>query len=323
MRISRRKAAAVALVAGITMLLPGCSLNSSPSAKKGSLADKADLKGTTVTVGSKEFTEQLVLCNITSLALKSAGATVKTKCGLSGSNTARTALTSGSIDMYWEYTGTAWVNYLKHTKPITDSVQQYDAVAKEDLAKNQIKWLDRSTANNTYALAVKTTTANQLQVKTLSDYAKLAKSDPTKASVCIASEFAGRSDGWPGVEKTYGFTMPKANVATLAEGAIYNAVGKGKPCNFGESFTTDGRIKALKLTTLTDDKKFFPVYNPALNVRQSVVKAHPGIATVMNEVTKGIDTKTLQDLNSRVDVSGQDPKKVAEDWMKSKGYIGK
>jgi osmoprotectant transport system substrate-binding protein len=322
MSISRGRAAAVALAVGIAMMLTGCSLNSSPSAKKGSLA-KTDLKGTTVTVGSKEFTEQLVLCNITALALKSAGATVKTKCGLSGSNTARTALTSGSIDMYWEYTGTAWVNYLKHTKPITDSVQQYDAVAKEDLAKHQIKWLDRSTANNTYALAVKTTTANQLNVKSLSDYAKLAQSDPKKASVCIASEFAGRSDGWPGVQKTYGFTMPKANVATLAEGAIYNAVGKGKPCNFGEAFTTDGRIKALKLTTLTDDKKFFPVYNPALNVRQSVVKAHPGIATVMNTVTKGIDTKTLQDLNSRVDVKGQDPKTVAEDWLKSKGYIGK
>ncbi|HEX6445987.1 MAG TPA: glycine betaine ABC transporter substrate-binding protein [Streptosporangiales bacterium] len=305
------------------MTLAGCSLSNSPSAKKGSLADKANLKGATLTVGSKEFTEQLVLCNITALALQSAGATVKTKCGLSGSNTTRTALTSGSIDMYWEYTGTAWINYLKHTTPIKDSAKQYDAVAKQDLSENQIKWLDASSANNTYAIAVKTTTANQLQVKSISDYAKLANSDPKKASVCIASEFAGRSDGWPGLEKAYGFKVPKADTANLAEGAIYNAIAKGKSCSFGEATTTDGRIQALKLTVLDDDKTFFPIYNPALTVRQSVYKKYPGIAKVINPIAKNLDTKTLQDLNGRVDVKGQDPKKVAEDWLKSKGYIGK
>ena len=323
MKRSRARIAVAGVIVAVTAATASCSLSSSPSAKEGSLAKDVDLKGASVTVGSKEFTEQLVMCNITALALKSAGASVTTKCGLSGSNTVRTALTSGKIDMYWEYTGTAWINFLKHTTPVKDPTEQYDKVADEDLSKNQIKWLDPSSANNTYAIAVKTSTADKLGVKSLSDYARLADSDPAKASMCIASEFAGRSDGWPGLQKTYGFKEPKSHVATLAEGAIFDAVAKNKPCAFGQATTTDGRIKALKLSALTDDKKFFPTYNPALTVRDSVYKKYPDIAKVANPIANSLDTQTLQDLNAQVDVDGRDPEKVAQDWLQDKGFIGK
>ncbi|MCP9955220.1 hypothetical protein LUW76_43900 [Actinomadura madurae] len=93
----------------------------------------------------------------------------------------------------------------------------------------------------------------QLGITNLSDYAALAKRDPAKASTRVASEFAGRSGGWPGLQKAYGFTLPKSAVATLAEGVIYDAIGKGRPCAFGEVATTDGRIKALGLTSVPDD----------------------------------------------------------------------
>lgn len=317
-----RKLPLAVSLAAVT-LTAGCFSSSGTDAKAGSLAKGNSLDGVTLTVGSKEFTEQLVLCQITALALRSAGATVNEKCGLQGSNTTRAALTSGSIDMYWEYTGTAWINYLKETEPIGDPAGQYKAVAEQDLAKNKVKWLAAAPANNTYAIAVKTTTMRQLGVENLSDYAKLAKSDPSKASTCVASEFAGRSDGWPGLQKAYGFTLPKSSVATLAEGAIYDAIGKGKPCNFGEVATTDGRIKALGLTPVPDDKKFFPVYNPALTVRESVYKDNPAIEKIANPIAAALTDSVLQELNGEVDIKGKEASEVAETWLQSKGFIGK
>jgi len=309
--------------AAVAALTAGCFSSSGTKAKEGSLAKGNSLKGATFTVGSKEFTEQLVLCQITAQALRSADATVKEKCGLNGSNTTRAALTSGSIDMYWEYTGTAWINYLQNTQPIKDPAQQYQQAAQQDLAKNHIKWLAAAPANNTYAIGVKTATAQQLKVASLSDYAKLANSDPKKASMCVASEFAGRSDGWPGVQKAYGFSLPKGNTATLAEGAIYNAIDKGSPCTFGMVTTTDGRIKGLSLTPLTDDKKFFPIYNPALTLQEKTLKDHPQIEKVINPVAAALDDATLQDLNAQVDIKGKEPSEVAQTWLQSKGFIGK
>lgn len=316
-----RKLPASASLAAVA-LTAGCFSSTGTDAKAGSLAEGNSLKGVTLTVGSKEFTEQLVLCQVTALALRSAGATVKEKCGLQGSNTTRAALTSGSIDMYWEYTGTAWVNYLKQTEPIGDPARQYAAVAQQDLAKNKVKWLAPAPANNTYALAVKTATMRRLGITDLSGYARLAKSDPSKASTCVASEFAGRSDGWPGLQKAYGFSLPKSDVATLAEGAIYDAVGKGKPCAFGEVATTDGRIKALGLTPVPDDKKFFPVYNPALTVRESVYRDDPAVEKIVRPIAAALTDAVLRELNGEVDIKGEQPSRVAETWLKSKGFIG-
>ena len=314
-----------ALGVATVLLAAGCSIGGggAKDASAGSLAQGASLSGATLTVGGKEFTEQLVLCQMTIQALRSAGATVNEKCGLTGSSTVRTALTSGQIDMYWEYTGTAWINYLGHTAPITDPTQQYQAAAQEDRAKNQIEWLNPAPFNNTYAVAVKDSVAQQLGVKAIADYAKLAQTDPAKASLCVASEFVGRSDGLPGLEKAYGFTVPPGGTATLAEGAIYNSVAKSNPCNFGEATTTDGRIKGLGLVSLVDDKNFFPVYNPAVTVRKSVVDANPNVAKVLNPIADALDTATIQDLNTQVDIKGQQPADVAKTWLQSKGFIGK
>lgn len=310
-------------VAAVGLLASGCSIGGDKSAKSGSLANNASLSGASFTVGSKEFTEQQILCQITLQALQSAGAKTTPKCGLSGSNTVREALTSGKIDMYWEYTGTAWIGFLKHTTPIPDATGQYDAVVKEDLAKNQIVWLDPAPFNNTYAIVVKTSVAQELGVKTLSDYAKLVASNPSKATMCVASEFAARSDGFPGLQKAYGFKVQSGNLATIAEGAIYDAVSKGKPCAFGEASTTDGRIQSLGLTVLDDDKKFFPVYNPAMTVRKPVADANPNLAKVLNPIAKALDTTTMQQLNADVDVKGDQPEAVARGWLQSKGFIGK
>ena len=306
----------------LTTLAAACfSSSSTGSVRGGSLARGVSLQGARFTVGSKEFTEQLILCHITSLALRSAGATVREKCGLQGSKLTRAALTSGSIDMYWEYTGTAWILHLHHTEPIRDPAQQYESVTQEDLAKNHIKWLMPSPANDSYAIGVNTDKAKVLGVNSISDYARLVGTNPSAASMCVASEFAGRSDGLPGLEKAYGFTVPKGGLATIAEGAIYDAIHKGDPCNFGETTTTDGRIQALGLTVLQDDKQFFPVYNPALTVRESVYQDHPDLAKIADPIATALTNEEFQRLNGDVDVKGKDPKQVARDWLLAKGFI--
>lgn len=320
-----RKALTFTTVAVATVLtLTSCALGQykGDDAKKGSLAQKGNLKGVKLTVGSKEFTEQLVLCQVTALALESAGAKMDRSCGMSGSATVRQALVSGDIDLYWEYTGTAWINYLKKTTPLTDPRKQYEAVAQADERKNQVHWLEPASANNTYAIATPQEKADELGVTSISDYAKLANESPEKASFCGASEFFGRKDGWPGVQTAYGFKLPRDNTPELAAGAIYNAIDKSKPCNFGEVTSTDGRIQALKLTVLEDDKKFFPVYNPALTVRKQVFDKYPELAKIMDPVTKALDDKTLRALNAKVDIDGQDPELVAKEWLKQKGFIG-
>ena len=304
------------------LTLTGCSLGASAPGGSGGSAEGSGtgtLDGATIAVGSKQFTEQLVLCEIAAQRLESQGATIKRNCGISGTASVRAAELSGDVGMYWEYTGTGWITNLKQTEVIADATQQYEKVRDMDLSQNQITWLPPAEANNTYAIAIKTETAKKLKVTTLSDYAALSMKDPKQASFCGAAEFFGRDDGWSGVTKAYGITVPQAEVATLEEGAIYNSISTGNPCNFGEVFATDGRIAALGLTVLKDDKNFFPFYNLSLTVRQDVLKKYPTIEDVMAPVTKLLTTGTMQKLNASVDVDGKTPKAVATAWFKETG----
>ena len=280
------------------------------------------LSGAAFTVGSKDFSEQLILAQITEQVLQNAGATVNDKSNIKGSVNTRTALTSGAIDMYWEYTGTGWITYLKETKPLSDPKAQYEAVAQRELAENKVKWLDPAPLNNTYAFAVRNSALSDLgSPKNLSDIAKLASTSPDKATFCVESEFSTRDDGLPGMLKAYGITAPASNVRMLDTGVIYTETAKGDTCNFGEVFATDGRIAGMKLTALEDDKHFFPNYNPALTVRSEVFDKYPQLADLINPIAKVLDTQTMQTLNSQVDVDGKEPKDVATEWLNSKGFI--
>jgi len=314
------------VIALLTALTGGCFNSSSTgSVKGGSLAQGVSLKGATFTVGSKEFTEQLILCHITILALRSAGANVREKCRLPSTEITRAALMSGSIDMYSEYTGTAWIKILHHREPIKDAprqYKQYNAVAQEDLAKNHVKWLAPSWANDSYAIGMKRSTDNGPGIETISDYARLVRTEPSAASTCVASEFARRSDGLPGLEKVYGFTVPQGRLAPSAEDDIYDAINKGDRCKFGEITTTDGRLAKFNLTALEDDKGFFPIYNPALIVRENVYNDHPDLAKIAAPIAEALTDGELQRLNGEVDVDGKDPRQVAQDWLKAKGFIG-
>jgi osmoprotectant transport system substrate-binding protein len=305
------------LLAVLTMIVAGCG-----GAGGGGASGDVDLSGAEFTVGSKEFTEQLILGQITLQVLENAGATVNDQIGLAGSVAARKALESGEIDMYWEYTGTGWITYLGHTKPIPDRQKQFEAVAKEDLAKNDIKWLSPpAPANNTYTMAVRSEAYDKLGVKKLSDFKQLVEENPDEATVCVGTEFSTRDDGLPGMEKAYDFEFPKENIVKIDEGLIYQQTDKGKQCNFGEVFQTDGRIEALNLELIKDDKSFFPIYNPALNVSKEVIEKNPQITKLFAPISEKLTTEELRKLNAKVDVQGQLEDQVAEEWLSQNGFI--
>jgi osmoprotectant transport system substrate-binding protein len=282
---------------------------------------KVRLSDLEISVGSKEFTEQKVLAQIAIQALEAAGATVEDRTGLAGTEAAREALTSGEIDAYWEYTGTGWVTHLGHAEPVSDGRRQYEAVAEEDLKENRIRWLEPASANNSFAIAVRGEAAGVLGVTSLSELGALAELRPEDATLCAASEFLKRDDGLPGVERTYDFEFPDDNIVELEEDRIYGAVDKGDRCNFGEVFVTDGRIKALDLTLLKDDERFFPVYNPSLTVREDVASQYPGIADVFAPITEELDNETLQELNAAVDVDGESEEAVARRFLRENGLL--
>jgi osmoprotectant transport system substrate-binding protein len=290
-------------------------------AAAGSIAADYDLSGAEFTVGSKEFTEQLVLGQIARIALEEAGATVNDQIGLAGTAIVREALLAGEIDLYWEYTGTGWITHLGETEPVQGSEEQYQAVAERDLEENGIRWLDPGPFDNTYAIAVHESAAEELGIERISDLQGLLDENPDEATFCIASEFATRDDGLPGLEEHYDIAFPEGNLVMLDEGAIYSEIADRSNCNLGEVFATDGRIAFLDLVVLEDDQEFFPVYNPSVTVREEVVEEHPELEELFGDIASRLETETMQELNERVDEGAEFPEEVAEDWLRSEGFI--
>ncbi|GGK74466.1 glycine betaine ABC transporter substrate-binding protein [Mangrovihabitans endophyticus] len=281
------------------------------------------LAGSSVTVGSKDFDEQLVLGQITVLALKNAGADVTDQTNLGGTNAARAALKSGDIDVYWEYNGTAWISFFKKTDPIPDRMQQWQAVHDQDLKENKLVWMQPANFNNTYGIAYSSSAAAKLgNPKTLSDLGTVISSKPGEASLCVESEFSTRDDGLPGMEKKYGYQVPKNNVTVLDTGIVYTSVDKQSPCNFGEVFTTDGRIKALNLVVLEDDKSFFPLYNAAPVFRSEYYDAHEAdLKKIFDPISTALTQEVMTELNKQVSVDGMRPEQVAKKWMEDQGFL--
>ncbi|MFC9510438.1 glycine betaine ABC transporter substrate-binding protein [Streptomyces sp. NPDC057002] len=308
---------------GVLVAVAGCGLTSgSPmtdDVKPGSIGRGEPLKGAQLTVTSKSFTEQLILGSIMGIAFEAAGAEVIDRTGIQGSIGSREAVRKGDADAGYEYTGTAWITYLGNSKPIPDPREQWEAVRKED-ARNGVTWLQPAELNNTYALAMNQENAKKYGTKTLSDVAKLAKSDPGAASLCVEVEFANRADGLPGMQKAYGMDVPARDITQMDTGIIYTQAAKGS-CTYGEVYTTDGRINSMNLAVMDDDKRFFPNYNAAPMINTKTLKEWPAIAEVLDPVTAKLDNAVARELNGKVDVDGEDPHQVALDWMVEEGFV--
>ncbi len=315
------RASLTLLIVGLATLLAGCGLGTAGGyTPSGQLAGPLDhvesLDGVSVAVGSKNFSEQLVLGKMAVILLKSGGADVEDLTNIPGSSSARQALLDGQVQVMWEYTGTAWIAYLGHTEPIPDETKQYEAVRDAD-AKNGLVWLPPAELNNTYGFAMTQANAEKFKITKLSQIRTIPVADQT---FCVESEFNNRSDGMQPMLKTYGIDVPKSNIRLFDTGAIYAATNQGE-CTFGEVFTTDGRIKALNLTVLEDDKSFFPKYNLSMVIDRTLLEKHPQLKTIFDTVTAKLTNEVMLDLNAKVDVDGQDPGDVAWDWLLKEGLV--
>jgi osmoprotectant transport system substrate-binding protein len=172
--------------------------------------------------------------------------------------------------------------------------------------------------DDTYAFAIRESEAQRLGISKLSDLTKLSKADLT---FCVESEFANRNDGFVPMLKTYGLTREQlGRVTNLDTGVIYTATADGQ-CNFGEVFTTDGRIPGLKLQVLEDDKAFFPHYNLSAVVNSDVLAEHPELAEIFGQLSPKLTNEVMLDLNAKVDTDGADPAIVARDWLVKEGLL--
>jgi osmoprotectant transport system substrate-binding protein len=316
-----RTAVLLAVVVAFAALAAGCGVLSSsgPPAKAGSLAQHVTLEGQSYIVGSKIADEQLVLCQIAIAALESVNAQAADRCNVGGTDVTRNALVGGDIDLYWEYTGTAWVTFLGQ-KPIQDSTAQYEAVKELDLTQNKIVWLQPTPFNNTYAFAVNKERAQQLGLRTLSDMAAYVRSG-RPGNICIEVEYQNRDDGFVGMQRRYGFQAPPGRVQVLQAGVIYQATAEQGECLFGLVFTTDGRIPQLGLTVLEDDKLYHPLYNAAPTMRADVYARDPNIARVFAPISAALTNEVMADLNRQRSAEGKSARRVARTWLAEQGFI--
>lgn len=324
-RLVRR--AALATAALMTASLTACGLGTAAGPilsgdLDGPVSD-VDLDGLEIAVGSKNFTENIMLGKMAVSLLASAGAEVNDLTNIPGSAAARQAQLDGQIDAMWEYTGTGWITYLGYEDPIPDEQEQYVAVRDEDLDRNNLAWLPPAPMNNTYGFAITQETSDRLGITSLSQIKDLPVEERT---FCVESEFTNRPDGLPGMLETYGVPLgdpngvPEDNLRTYQTGAIYSATDKGE-CTFGEIFTTDGRILALDLTVLEDDLQYFPKYNVSLVVNDTVLEDHPALEELFGPVSEKLTDEVLIELNAEVDVEGREPVDVAFEWLQEEGFI--
>lgn len=321
-RLRRRLAT---LVAVLVPALAGCGLGTAggfvPSGQLiGPLAQVEPLGGASVAVGSKNFSEQILVGKMAVILFASAGAETQDLTRIPGSSSTRQALLQGDLQMVWEYTGTAWIAYQGNEDPIADEQEQWEAVAAGD-AKVGLTWLPPAPMNNTYGFAMKRSTADELGISKLTEIIDVPVSERT---FCVESEFNSRNDGFRPMLQTYdiplGSQVPQGNIKLYDTGAIYAATDQGE-CTFGEVFTTDGRITALDLVVLEDDRRFFPAYNLSPVVQTELLEQFPQIADLFAPVTAELTNEVLLDLNARIDVDGEEPSAVAFQWLSEQGFI--
>lgn len=270
-------------------------------AQDASTTTAAPAKGP-VKVGSKEFTEQLVLGQMFILLLRNAGFEVEDKTATGGTLAAREALEKGEIDLYPEYTGTAVS--LFHNVPAdalpTDGEGLYQLAQTLD-AEKALAWLDHAPLNNTYTLIVRQELFDQA-MQSISDLATYMNANDAPLTLCVESEFYARdADGLLGMQARYGFAFKDENVLLMDLNETYEKLRNGD-CDVAEGFATDGRIAAWGFQTLADDLNFFPIYNPAPVVRQSLLDRYPEIADLLNRLNQQLDNATMSQLNARVDL---------------------
>jgi osmoprotectant transport system substrate-binding protein len=286
----------------------------------GQASDQGGGGGPTITVGSKNFTEQFVLGELYAQALEAHGFNVVKKLNLGSEQIADKALQNGQIDLYPEYTGTALAAILNYPGNPADlnSVQETYQKAKELYAKREPAdtMLPPAPFNNSYGIFVRKPVAEQKHLTTLAD---LAKASPGLTFVSF-SEFQNRPDGYPNMKKNYpAFDFGQIRIVNEL-GLRYQGVQQDKG-DVGVGFTTDGQLTSDQLVVMKDPKSIWPYYNPAPVVRTDVLKKYPKMAKVLNSVSQSLSLQTMRELNGKVDLQQEDPEDVARQFLQKKGLV--
>jgi osmoprotectant transport system substrate-binding protein len=273
-------------------------------------------RGDTIAVGSKNFTESLLLGELYAQLLEGAGRPVQRRLDLGGTDIAMAALRRGEIDCYPEYTGTALLVVL-HAPLQGDSARTFAFVKSAYARQFDLTWLQPAPMNDTQALATTRAIGGRFGLRTLSDVA--VKSPQLRLG--SVPEFIHRPDGLPGLQQRYGGFRFKA-IRLVDFGLKYRALLAGD-VDIVVAFGTDGAIAADDLVVMIDDKHLFPPYQVAPVVRTPVLKAHPAIATVLDKVAPLLTDDVMRGLNNQIDgPQKRDPTDVARDFIKAHGLGG-
>jgi osmoprotectant transport system substrate-binding protein len=287
-----------------------------------------------VRIGSKNFTEQLILGEMYALLLENAGITTETSLNLGGTLVAHEALVAGEIDLYPEYTGTALTAILEipiesvaagtpaagAATPADQAVsidqQVFDIVSEEYLERFDLVWLDESAFNKTQALAVKRAFAEERGISTISELAEIAG----ELVIVAPSDFVERPDGLQGLQDFYG--MAFGDVLSVEPGIRYQAIEQDQ-AQVVLAFGTDGQVSGLDLVLLEDDEGLWPPYHVAPVVRNDTLNAVPGIAEALNPVAPLLTDAAMSAMNWQVDgPEALEPDEVARMFLEEQGLLG-
>ena len=264
-------------------------------------------KGPRMTVGSKNFTEQVLLGEIAAQHLENTlKIRVDRKLNLGGTLLAHEAIKSGSIDIYPEYTGTALTAVLKQP-PMKDPSAVFERVRTEYQKQWKLLWLPSLGFENTFAMVVR----KDARVATLSE----AVHAPKPWRLGAGYEFLKRPDGLEGLLRTYPLRLDGAPVA-MDLGLLYSALQSGK-ADMAAANSTDGLLSVLPVIALADDKKYFPPYECAFIVREDA--ASNGVGEALGALSGKFDAPLMRKLNYAVDGEHRSVKDVAAEALRQAG----
>jgi len=265
-----------------------------------------------------------VLGNIILQVLNANGIATENRLQLGPTKIVRTALLSGEIDIYPEYTGNAAFFFNIDSDPAWKNLAAGYKKAKELDAKNNVVWLAAAPANNTWAIAVRKDVADPNKLATVDDFAKWVNGGG-KVKLAGSAEFVESPAALPAFQATYGFKLGPDQTVVLAGGdtsVFEKAAAEGTSgVNAAVAYGTDGAISALGLVALEDDKGAQIVYAPAPVIRADVLAKHPEIEKLLAPVFATLDAPTLRKLNAEISLEGKDAKAVAAAYLKDKGFV--
>ncbi|HVG34928.1 MAG TPA: ABC transporter permease/substrate-binding protein [Pyrinomonadaceae bacterium] len=268
-----------------------------------------------VSVGSKDFTESVLLGEIVAQMLEARGVEVERRFELGG-NLAHQALTNGQIDCYPEYTGTSFVEIFKH-EPITDPGAVYAEVQHEYAAKFNIETSPPLGYSNDFAILVRGDVARRLNLKTISDAARYAP----RWRAGFGQDFMSRADGYAGFARAYGLKFA-APPREMDLSLTYRALASNQ-VDLIAGNSTDGLISALDLFQLEDDRRYFPPYEAVVLARRDTIARVPALMDVLKRLGSAIKTADMRQLNYEVDGKRRDRKEVAREWIEKAGMSDK